>query len=456
VNRKVLYKEALGVLAVIAGIGLFVHSDRLRFASVQPIHIESRRPLIRTPAQWPTDHRVFNNNSAYGTARSMPGPQYELHLPTLVSSDAVIVHQTMYLALSSVGHNPNAILPGMVVALRPRNGSVLWKRILPNSVPSEPIVAQGIVFVGEGNAVFRGDGPFPRVSVESQTIRGTGPSAVYAFSARTGHLLWDFPTFGSDQPSPTWYRNKLYVVTGGRQLFVLNPKTGHVLWHLNLDMYVSRSSPRVLGDQLFVGGGGPETVLSVNIVTHRIVWRKRIRGAVGGLDDTPLALAGTTLYGEAMIGSPTAALHSLHHHEILFALNVHQGQLLWQHTIASGMEPRYKQGSTPMVHDSTLYVGNAINGEFLALNRRTGALLWAMRFPDPVTRPAAWVDGDIIGLTCHGLLFVISQAGQLLRKRRIGPWVNAYGPVILGSSLFASGNTARNGFLLVRPWTNLP
>ncbi|MCL4520164.1 MAG: PQQ-like beta-propeller repeat protein [Firmicutes bacterium] len=450
------YKRAMGRM----GLGLFAAMAvsafvPLKYPPATMVWVRAESPLGQTPSAWPTIHRAFTNNSAFLDKNSPPGPNYLMQLPTMASSDTPVVNHELFVNVSGGGRNPRAIYPGMTMAIRPENGQVLWQHLLPNALNSEPIVAEGRVYVGEGNAVFRSHLAFPLPTIEPTTVRGTGPSAIVAFSAVSGQELWRYPTVGSDQPSPTYADGKLYVVNGSRQLIVLNAVTGRRLWHLNIGVYVSRSSPRIVGHMLYVGGGGPDAVVAVNLIQRRVVWKKFIVGAIGAVDDTPLAYAGGELYGEAMLGSPYLPLENLKHHQMLFAIDAKTGRLLWRRDIAYGFEPRYKQGSTPMIHGNELFVGNAITGEFFAFNRVSGKPLWAVKFPDPITRPTTWIDGDIVGMTTHGLLFAMTAEGGLLRSIRIDPWVNGFGPILIDHTLFVTGNKAHEGFLAALPLSQL-
>lgn len=417
--------------------------------------LKSSAPLGKTPTIWATIHRNYLNNDAFLDSGAPPGPNYLMELPTLASSDSPVVNHRLFVNVSGAGKNPASIHPGIVLAIRPENGKTLWQQTLFNSLPSEPIVANGRVYVGEGNAVFRSHLRFPLPAMSTSTIRGTGPSAIYAMSAATGKMLWKYATVGSDQPSPTYYGGRLYVVNGSRQLVVLNAVTGRRLWHLNIGIYVSRSSPRIFHHMLYVGGGGPDAVAAISLKQRRVVWRRSILGAIGAVDDTPLALAGQRLYGEAMVGSPYLPLLSLRHRQVVFAINAKTGKIVWKRTLAYGFEPRYKQGSTPMIHGNQLFVGNAITGEFFALNRKTGAVLWKVKLPDPVTRPVVFVRNGLVGVTSHGLLFSMTAKGGFLRTLRLGNWKNAFGPVLIDRTVFVTGNTPYNGYLAAVPLQRL-
>lgn len=406
-----------------------------------------------TPGQWTTLHRTRNNDDVYEDSGAPErGPTYAVRLPMLASSDSPVVGGRLLINVSASGRNPSGIYPGELLAIDPTSGRVLWRHRFPNSVDSEPIVADGRVIDGVGNAVFPSRLVFPFPAVHNGMMRGTGPSAIEAISERTGRMLWKVRTRGSDQPTPTVIGHTVYAVTGSRQLLNINLLTGRVRWRINLGMYVSRSSPRVVGSLLLVGGGGPEQVEAINLRTRRIVWRRRILHAIGGVDDATLAYADGRVVGEAMEGSPDWPLVSPDHYEILFAINAANGQLLWTRRLATGYEPRYKQAATPMVQNGVVYAGNAINGAVTAVRLTTGQRLWQVNFPDPVTRPLAFFDHRLVGITSHGRIFSLKPNGTGVTSTRLGPFVNAFGPVVINRTLLVAGNTPYRGYLRAVSW----
>jgi outer membrane protein assembly factor BamB len=182
------------------------------------------------------------------------------------------------------------------------------------------------------------------------------------------------------------------------------------------------------------------------------VWRRRIFHAIGGVDDATLAYAQGRVVGEAMEGSPSWPLVSPDHAEILFALNAANGQVLWTRRLATGYEPRYKQAATPMVRDGVVYAGNAINGTVVAVKLTDGRRLWQVQFPDPVTRPLAFVNHRLVGITSHGRIFSMNPNGTGIASTRLGPFVNVFGPVVINRTLFVAENTRHQGFLQAVPW----
>lgn len=89
---------------------------------------------------------------------------------------------------------------------------------------SSPAVANGVVYVG--------------------SIDGN----VYALNARTGALVWQYPTGGYIQSSPAVANGVVYVGSEDGNLYALNASTGALLWQ---DFAGGSSSPAVANGLLY-------------------------------------------------------------------------------------------------------------------------------------------------------------------------------------------------------------
>src|SRR5699024_11266131 len=85
----------------------------------------------------------------------------------------------------------------------------------PNWIHSEMIFHDGKVYVGMGNRFFQDDG-----------IRGTGKNGVIALNAETGDVLWQYNTDGEVMPTPAYHNGAIYIATGDRHLYKLDPDSG--------------------------------------------------------------------------------------------------------------------------------------------------------------------------------------------------------------------------------------
>ncbi len=397
-------------------------------------------------SQWPTSHFQENNNAVLPSA-NVGAIAYRRSFPVLLNSDTPIVNGRLFV----VGGNANApgktTAPGYVFALNAKTGHILWTQSTPNSIYAEPIISDGHVLVGVGNALFRKTQGIP--SLEPGMVRGVGPSGVYAYHVNNGWPAFEFVTREADQAPATIYHGRAYVASGSRDLYVLNAASGRLLWWVNLGHYVSRSSPRIVDGLVVVGGAGPLGVVAVSLGTHHIVWQHPVVDAVGGVDDTTLAVSGNLLVGAALLKPKPGAAHGFR--AVVFALNALTGDEVWLHQVALGDVPAFKETGTPLVVQHTVYVGNAFNGNVRALSLRTGRVLWTVNAGSPVTRPPAFSQGRVLFVSQHGMLEGVSTTGKVLFRKSLGSYVNTYGPVVLGNIAFVTANTPTHGVLIAQP-----
>ncbi len=442
-SQRWTWAGIVSAVLVLSGVAYVVKQGY--FSSV-PLYQISNSPLGPTPSAWPEDHRSLLNNDTFQYSTRARGPNYMVQLPSLANSDSPLVKNTLYIAggRGSVGH------PGYLWAVNPENGQVKWTASVPNAVFSEPIVSDNRVYISEGDAAFPGKNPSPSTTPGSK--RGTGPSGLYAYNATTGQLLWQYPTQFADQAPVTVSNGRVFLLTGGRHLDVLSAQSGKLLWRTHTDVYVSRSSPRLIGHRIYFGGAGPLQVVAISRASHHIVWKRPIPRATGGVDDTPLVYSRGILYTASLNGKSGITRNNPHHYAKVFAIEAKTGKLLWNQTLAEGKNPPFKETGTPMLHGNHLFVGNAINGQFFAISAKSGKIAWSDNLKSPVTRPAVYVDGRIIVLTTHGVLYTLSaKTGHVIRRLRVAAWVNSYGPVLIDHTLFLTGNTAQQGFLAAIP-----
>jgi outer membrane protein assembly factor BamB len=78
-------------------------------------------------------------------------------------------------------------LVGCVYAINISNGHIVWADKFPNQIMTEPIIVNGEVIIGLGNAMFI-----------NSTIRGTGENVVLALSLYSGKESCNFTTLGEE------------------------------------------------------------------------------------------------------------------------------------------------------------------------------------------------------------------------------------------------------------------
>jgi outer membrane protein assembly factor BamB len=261
-----------------------------------------------------------------------------------------------------------------VYAVNVVTGREIWSFHTANMVMSEPLVVDGRVFVGSGNKTV--------ISVGSGYLRGTGQSGVYALDARTGRLLWHFPTPGEVMATLLYQDGTVYAATGNSAFYALDAATGRLLWKVQDGSIDSMSSVAAAGHTAIFGGADPYAVYGINLQQHRLAWETQLgKGtpwdAEGGIDDVSPAISGHLAYIQNPEGVfPSATV-------VEFALDAQSGRIVWQTELGQGTitEADREEAGVATVVDGVLYVGSPIVPGLWALNAATGSPLWKVPIP---------------------------------------------------------------------------
>jgi len=180
------------------------------------------------------------------------------------------------------GCNPyeSILHPGNVANL-----AVKWAHHFAQGIDSNPVVANGMVYVGAAD------------------------ENMYALNASTGEFVWRFRTGGYESSSAAVANGVVYAV-GGNNLYALNAKTGDVLWAYTTGARV-QSYPTVVNGVVYFGSGDG-SVYALNASTGDLVWKN----ATPGVEvNTSPAVANGMVY----ISSD----------DKLYALNASTGDVIW-------------------------------------------------------------------------------------------------------------------------------
>ncbi|MCL4318352.1 MAG: PQQ-binding-like beta-propeller repeat protein [Firmicutes bacterium] len=331
--------------------------------------------------------------------------------------------------VGGIGTNP------AVYALNAKTGATLWKTPLNNQVMTTPVVIHGKIFVGTGNHNF----PISHVpQYGTDIIRGNGSNAIYALSAKTGHVIWKHSTPGENMPSLVYRNNTLYSANGSDEVLALNATTGKTQWQLPIGSYVSMSSPELAGNLLYFGGAHPYAMYAVNVATHRIQWMHTFPHPLGGSDDVSPAIYDSNVYGdvvENIHGQP---------HEMFYAFNRMSGHVQWSFDEGTGKIPQGPNGGprdetvAPLVYNHTIYVGSPLNNFLYALNPQNGKLLWKQKLNGTLMQSPIANNGILyVGDTQGQFLAIQASNGKIVGKRQFkGPFMPS-SPVLVGHTIFS-------------------
>jgi outer membrane protein assembly factor BamB len=251
---------------------------------------------------------------------------------------------------------------GLLVALDAGTGAERWRVALPPT-ESSPLVADGLVWIGDWSG------------------------AVTAFDARTGCRRWTFHADGAVKSSPTLAGERLFVATYGGRLYALDPATGAELWHASVQQRLfSRgrfySTPAAAHGRVFLGATDGK-VYAYGARTGALRWSFSTGGYV---------------YGSPALWRDLVLVGSYSHR--FYALDAATGGVRWSFDAHGPIS-----GSASVVA-GVVYVSTLAERTF-ALDAGSGRELWS--FPDG-KYSAGVADATRFYLVGYDRLFALSPS----------------------------------------------
>jgi polyvinyl alcohol dehydrogenase (cytochrome) len=352
-----------------------------------------------------------------------------------------------------------------------------WGFETGGAVSGTPIVAGGMVYVGscdghmyalresDGGLVWNfftglvGDACGKTWGIDGtaalsngRLFFGSAGSDLYALDAATGRLIWRTPLADSSKgwgllSSPLVYDGKVYIglashcntpcARGG--VVCVNASDGQVLW----TTYTAPPGSTGAGvwasfaadpgrDLIYTTTGNfcegtdayGDSIIALNARTGAVAWF--YKNAARKRDSENLDFcASPTLFDAG--GFPMLAAGSRDGH--CYAVSRDTGELMWDTRVTDG------EGgiiSSPAAAYGKLFMGAAVGksgGKVIALDQRTGDIVWQAEQPAPVIGAAAVAGGAVfIGGSDGGLRAYDAETGALL-------WVAKRGPMSGGVSI---------------------
>jgi polyvinyl alcohol dehydrogenase (cytochrome) len=226
----------------------------------------------------------------------------------------------------------------------------------------------------------------------------------------------------------------VYFPDWGGNVWALDAKTGAKIWQHQLSDYdlpadtISRTSPAVQGDSVYIGTGAGAWLLAINAKTGDLRWKTPLDTSTGAaLTSSPAVLAEVVYTGVSGFQEEGAAKHDSYKcctfRGSVVAVSARTGAILWQTYMApSGYTGVSVWGSNPVVdaRRKTMFIGTGQNfstptdpayvnciqaggrpkfclspddhvDSIVALDIRTGRIKWSRRL----------TDGDDWNLACR-------------------------------------------------------
>lgn len=367
------------------------------------------------PEEW-HQYRLSSDKNAVFNNKSEPLEYTVFETANEVRSTPVVVDNNLYIGNHDTGE---------LFAFDIHSGEKLWENQAPNWIHSEMIYHDEKVYVGIGNRFFQDNG-----------IRGTGENGVLALDAETGEIVWEFETEGEVMPTPAYYDDALYITTGDRHIYKLDPDSGELLHKAEIGSVVSMSAPNITDETLYVGGSGPlpYDFSAYNLTEDEFVWQKEFPDVVAGLDDVPPAVADNIVVTTAVEGSYDDPEH------FMYAMDTATGEMLWKESFGIGDMVKNNKSGAPIIYEGNIYVGSPITKTFYAYDLETGEKLW--EFENEVMKaPPVAQDGIVYFGNTKGFLYALdAETGELLDEMEVGGSLAPAGPIIMNDTIFVGSH----------------
>jgi len=283
---------------------------------------------------------------------------------------------------------------GLFHAVNAKDGTQRWTVRAGGTRPifGRPLVISDTVYVGSSDgtgicALDTADGRtrwtysqagavYSGITTDGGIIYfGSQDDCVYALDAATRRRRWLFRTGRDVQSTPAVADGIVYFGSQDKCVYAVDAATGRHRWTYTTGGYIT-SSPAVADGKVYIGCGD-HNVYALDAATNDIDW---VQPTGGEIYWSSPALADGLLY----IGSTDGKVYALD--------TARNGHPRWI-TPLSGQV----QGS-PAVSAGTLYVGTAIgtsHGKFYALDAATGSIQWTYTPQGRIRHDPAVADGKV-------------------------------------------------------------
>jgi outer membrane protein assembly factor BamB len=202
--------------------------------------------------------------------------------------------------------------------------------------------------------------PKPEVKTVNWPMFGLNPARTRYLPAKgvepPYRLLWHYNGRPLLEFPPVYDGGKLYFVDNSANAYALDADTGKVLWHRRIGR-LNASSPTYYKDRLYIVNLVPGHVVKLDASTGKVIWKHSLPNRA---ESSPLVRDGTLYFGCE--------------NDQLFAMSTRNGHERWATTLGGPVK------SAPAYYGGTLYVGdyggymNAVNAKTGELKWQSGSL----------------------------------------------------------------------------------
>lgn len=244
--------------------------------------------------------------------------------------------------------------------------------------------------------------------------------ALLFFSFKKSEKNWQFYTqknIGANNKlalyqNLSFYEENLYFNVQDGRTISLKQNSGEINWQFQAEKY-SPFPPLIEGERIFLANFDGR-VYSLDKQSGLQLWQFNVRD--GSLPDTPIATAKES--DLLFFGSRTGTL---------YALYKNQGNLVWSKQFQTidtkqAFIPNTIHFGNLYLHQNTLYVWQAVEKKFLALDAQTGQEKWAINDLDFSFHPPLFYQQRIILTQKNYLLSIDLETGNYTKINKQNNW----------------------------------
>ena len=384
-------------------------------------------------------------------------------LLTLALAVAMVIPSTVVLAADPAPPFPGMVWPkfhndlaltGYSPSYAPNGANVVWNTNTGASVEASPVVAYGMVYVGNLAGQFRAldartgavNWTFTIADVPIHSTAAVVNGVVYflaengnlyARDALTGAAIW--ARFLGDGPwdwsSPAVKSGYVFVATSNGYVHKVNAETGVVAWSKLIggspNSAITVANGRVYSGTHNMGNTSP-TLVALRESDGLQVWTYNYNtyhgGVAGMINCNGAAVVGGRVYfGVYNWGGvgPQAV-----------ALNEANGAEIWATSINGNST------STPAVYSGRVYIGSD-DGQVYALNASNGAVVWSFATGAPVWAAPAVADGKVFFGSLDHWFYAVRLNGTLAWKYDTGTSRLMSSPAVANSRVFVGNENGK-------------
>jgi outer membrane protein assembly factor BamB len=301
---------------------------------------------------------------------------------------------------------------GLVKAVNADDGKQIWQT---NLAEKTGFFSSNISALLSGGLTVEG----------SHIFVGTEKAKVYALNTDDGSVAWETSVAGEALSSPVVSEGLVLIHTGNGLLQALDETDGSIKWTVNLEMPAlslrGESAPAVAFGAALVGGDNGR-VSAVLMQQGQLIWQQRISQATGtteidrlsDVDTTPVIVNGV-VYALAYNGN-------------FAALDLRSGQILWKRELGSVLDF--------VISDNHIYLVDQ-NDRIMSLTIEGGVTVWTQSdlLHRGLTSPVLY-DGYIVVGDSEGYMhWVNTSDGRFVAQQKVDSSGFQTNPVVASNKL---------------------